>query len=63
MTAAKYDLFKRYGLSRTALREAVQTDPAARQEAEDELAICNQIAEDRCHVTRDYAAILREALA
>ena len=56
-------LLKAYGLSPERLREAVQSYPEVRADAEAEVAACAQIHDDRCHMTRDYAAVLRRALA
>ncbi len=61
--APRYHLLKTYNLSPERLRAAIISDPAVRADAEAEVAACAQIHEDRCHVTRDYAAALRRVLA
>lgn len=59
----RYHLLKVYGLSFERLRAAIAKDPAVRADAEAEVAACAKIREDRSHMTRDYAAALRKALA
>ncbi len=54
-----FGLLKRYPMD---LRAVVQNDPAVRSEAMAELAAASQIHEDRCVVTKEYAAALRRAL-
>ncbi len=58
----RYHLLKAYGLSFERLREAIQSDPEVRADAEAEVAAGAQIREDRSHMTRDYVATLRRAL-
>jgi hypothetical protein len=60
---AQFHLFRRYGLAPAKLREAVQNDPAVREEAATELAAVAEIPQDRSNVAHQYAQILREALA
>lgn len=68
MTAAKRDLFQRHGFSMEKLRAAVQRDPTIRAEATEELAAVEPFAEGglhegRCVISKEYAEVLREALA
>jgi hypothetical protein len=60
---AQFHLFRRYGLAPAKLREAVQSDPAVREEAEAELAAVDGIDQSRSSVAHMYREILREALA
>jgi hypothetical protein len=60
---AQFHLFRRYGLDPVKLREAVQSDPAVREEAEAELAAVEGIDQNRSSVAHMYREILREALA
>jgi hypothetical protein len=60
---AQFHLFRRYGLDPAKLREAVQSDPAVREEAEAELAAVEGIDQSRSSVAHMYREILREALA
>jgi hypothetical protein len=61
-SAARYHLLRRYGLSH-ALREAIRSDNKVRAEAEEELRLASAIDPNRCVVSAEYAAVLREALA
>lgn len=58
-----FEMLSCYGLSRDKLREAVQGDPVARAEAQAELAAVQRINPERCAISKEYAEILREALA
>lgn len=59
----RFHLLKAYGLSLERLREAIIKDPEVRADAEAEVAACVKKIEDRCHMTRDYAAAIRRTLA
>ncbi len=64
----KFDLYRRHGLSFEKLRAAAQQDPALRAEAEAEYAAVEPFAEGnildgRCVMSREYAQILKQALA
>ncbi len=64
----RFDLYKRHGLSLERLREAVQSDPDLRAEAEAELAAVMPFIEGnqhdgRCVVSKEYGEILRKVLA
>jgi hypothetical protein len=64
----KFDLYRRHGLSIANLRAAIQSDPKLRAEAEAEYAAVEPFAEGnhldgRCVMSKEYAAILRQALA
>jgi hypothetical protein len=59
---AQFHLFRRYGLDPAKLREAVQSDPAVREEAEAELAAVEGIDQSRSSVAHMYREILKSAL-
>jgi hypothetical protein len=59
---AQFHLYKRYNLDKMKLREAVQSDPAVREEAEAELAAVDGIDQSRSSVAHMYREILKSAL-
>lgn len=68
MAQPKLNIIQRFGFSKEKLRKAIVEDMAVRVEARAELDRVAPFAEGgihdgRCVISKEYAAILREALA